>query len=334
MIVSLFREFRFFLLIARLKASSIRGRIDAARALGDVSDRRAVDPLIDALDDEFYYVRLAAAEALAKIGDERAVGPLVAKLGRDSNAISEAATRLIARTRSHRGVQPLLELLNKEWDIKEEVCIKKNKGQGIESVFLALKDSDDSLRCSAVRALGEIGDGRAVETLIPLLERTARVPQWIVQRRDGGTACEAIFCHVRQNEDLLIASVAEALGKIGDRRAVEPLIDVFKREDGEDTLCAVRDAAIAALGRLADERALEPLVEEVRKKGSVFKEKIAQALSQMKDGRAVQALIALLDDEMNFVRVAAVEALGRIAGENFGEDKAKWMEWWGRARQG
>jgi len=68
-------------LIAVLKDGYCDMRQAAAKALGNIRDTRAVEPLIVALKDESdRYVSLAAAEALGKIGDARAVQSLIAKL--------------------------------------------------------------------------------------------------------------------------------------------------------------------------------------------------------------------------------------------------------------
>lgn len=51
-------------------------RVQSAIALGKIGDTRAVDPLIEALNNKKPGVRFGAAEALGEIGDTRAVGPL------------------------------------------------------------------------------------------------------------------------------------------------------------------------------------------------------------------------------------------------------------------
>jgi HEAT repeat protein len=58
-------------------------RHDAARALAQICDRRAVEPLISALGDDDGRLRIVAAEALGDIRDTRAVEPLIAKLDDD-----------------------------------------------------------------------------------------------------------------------------------------------------------------------------------------------------------------------------------------------------------
>lgn len=55
-------------------------RRNAARALGKLSDRRAVAPLVDCLSCPDYYVREAAAQALEELGDGTCIPSLVALL--------------------------------------------------------------------------------------------------------------------------------------------------------------------------------------------------------------------------------------------------------------
>lgn len=75
----------------------VRGR--AAQMLGKLGDKRAVDPLIDALQARGYQTPLYAAEALGRIGDKRAIEPLMAVADSHDNArtrqtAQDALTRL------------------------------------------------------------------------------------------------------------------------------------------------------------------------------------------------------------------------------------------------
>ncbi len=56
---------------------------------------------------------------------------------------------------------------------------------------------------------------------------------------------------------VLSCHAAIALGKIGDKRAVDPLIQVLKGKDWP----VVRCAAAGALGELGDKRAIGPLTQ-------------------------------------------------------------------------
>ncbi|MEK6678529.1 MAG: HEAT repeat domain-containing protein [Nitrospirota bacterium] len=138
-----------------------------------------------------------------------------------------------------------------------------------------------------------------------------------------------------KNEDVRV-NVAIALGKIGDPRAVEPLIIVLKDED-ED----VRFSSALALGNIKDPRAVEPLIVALNKKEEeVLRRSAAEALGNIKDLSAVEPLIAILkgepliatlkddDDGDVYVRKSAKEALEKISGNNLGYDHAKWQAWW------
>jgi len=79
-------------LILDLKYGSDDVRKDAVVALGESGDPRAVDPLIDALND--WVVREVAARALGKIGDPKAVDPLIETLPSGGMASYEAIKAL------------------------------------------------------------------------------------------------------------------------------------------------------------------------------------------------------------------------------------------------
>lgn len=74
-------------------------REDAADALGEIGDARAVEPLIAALGDPDDDVREAAAEALGNIGDPRAADPLRAALNDPVGGVRTEAEKALGRLR-------------------------------------------------------------------------------------------------------------------------------------------------------------------------------------------------------------------------------------------
>jgi len=114
--------------------------IRAAEALGDIKDKRAVEPLIEVLRDEYFVIRKYACWALGEIGGVGAVDPLIEVLRGDSdNGVRKYAAEALGKIKDKRAVEPLTEALR--------------------------EDSDEFVRIVAARALGEIGDESAVETL-------------------------------------------------------------------------------------------------------------------------------------------------------------------------
>ncbi len=217
------------------------GKSFAARALGKIGDGQAVEPLIKALSDEEGYFRNCVARALGKIGDARAVEPLIEALEDDHGDGSYGAAWALGKIGGARAVEALIEALGGEhWrslpygqNIKTWLragaakALGENGGaRAVEPLIEALEDDDGDVRSSAAWALGTIGKA-AVEPLIKELEyEDSSTPHpWEVRMY-----------------------AARALGKIGDGRAVEPLITALGDED--EYVC---DAAKEALRKLGHE---------------------------------------------------------------------------------
>ena len=108
-------------------------------------------------------------------------------------------------------------------------------------------------------------------------------------------------------------AAAVALGKIGDARAVKPLIKALGDEVNEfHHRSKVRTSAAEALGKIGDERAVEPLIKMLSDEDSEVRSYAFKALGKIGDARAVQPLIEILGDNRLSVIKAAAGALGMI----------------------
>jgi HEAT repeat protein len=81
---------------------------------------------------------------------------------------------------------------------------------------------------------------------------------------------------------------AEVLGRIGDRRAVEPLIALLKDEDA-----GVREAAAMALGRIRDPNAVQPLTAALEDEDPSVQVRAALALAEFGDESVIEPLRTL-----------------------------------------
>lgn len=126
-----------------------------------------------------------------------------------------------------------------------------------------------------------------------------------------------LYCLNNKNENYKFRlAAAEALGKIGDKNAVESLIDVVSDENEKSVY--VRESAALALGMIGDARALDAFVGilEAKKtfldKFTFLKERIIEALNKIdfsNNKRAIAALKEALNDESAQVRINAIESL-------------------------
>jgi HEAT repeat protein len=71
--------------------------------LGYTNDQRAVEPLIQALQDDDESMRRGAAESLGKLGDPRAVQPLIAALHDKDEFVRDAAAEALERIEGQKG---------------------------------------------------------------------------------------------------------------------------------------------------------------------------------------------------------------------------------------
>lgn len=125
-----------------------------------------------------------------------------------------------------------------------------------------------------------------------------------------------LYCLNSKEENYKIKlSCAEALGKIGDKYAVSPLINIV--EDESESSAYVKESAISALGMLGDSKAVDSLVSILEsKKGfldkfTFLKERALEALNKLnfKGERVFSAIVKSLRDESAQVRINAIEAL-------------------------
>ena len=227
---------------------------DVAEALGKIGDKRAVGPLIKAVKDDDWQVRSRiyggggnrqiAVDALGKIGDVQAVELLIKVL--EDDLVSSAAACALGKIGDERAIEPLKKAgaegrdratqagIHTSWVMRDVDALINvlNNGKLEEEKFYE--------RMTATKALGDIGDTRAVEPLIKTL-------------RDN-------------RESSLRGYAAEALGKIRDERALEPLIEaLIWNEDGR----IGREYVAVALGQFGDKRAIQPLIEAKEGIGSI-----------------------------------------------------------------
>jgi HEAT repeat protein len=124
----------------------------------------------------------------------------------------------------------------------------------------------------------------------------------------GDRGYEALMEVPISDWDELLPTFVMAFGRIGDKRVVEPLIDMLHNNSNHPT---TQYFAILALGEIRAEGAVEPLI-NLLYGDPVFRGSAARALGKIGDKRAVEPLIGALNDDDQNVRRSAIQALGAI----------------------
>ncbi|GAG35765.1 unnamed protein product, partial [marine sediment metagenome] len=141
----------------------------------------------------------------------------------------------------------------------------------------------------------------------------------VVKKLDAAKAVW-FLCHMLDDNNVFVCrEAAYALGKLGDRRAVVPLIQAIKGKTlnlkGPISFWGKPfwpEIAIEALGKIG-EPALEPLIQALKDEDSQTRRWVVRVLGEIGDKRAVEPLIAALKDEDERVCCSAAEALGNFA---------------------
>ena len=153
---------------------------------------------------------------------------------------------------------------------------------GQEELILKLKDADPVVRMKAAQ---ELGNERVREA----------VPELIKALNDESSG-------VRIN-------VIVSLGYLRDERAIEPLINILKKDEN----CGVRIMAVQTLGRFRDERIVKALGEMVTNEDSRVREAACRSLGKVGGPQEVDKLLyALKNDTNTLVRQSAINALTNL----------------------
>lgn len=179
-----------------------------------------------------------------------------------------------------------------------ESAITKFKNFGTSAVkplLDAMKECSGHPLGSIISALGETGDASVVESILPYLNNeedmvryhTAETLGKIGEEKMRGPLIKAL-----QDESWLVRlNSARALGKIGHKDAVAPLLEVIKNKDSE-----VR-GAIEALGELGDIRAVDALVNvAISNEEEINREEAVKAIEKI-DKTALKRVEKGLEDK-------------------------------------
>jgi len=145
----------------------------AASILATIADEQVYEPLLSALLNPNWIVRMSAAKGLTRLKDPRSIDTLILVLQDKVPAVREEACRTIQAI-GEASIPPLLQgLQDPNWRVRlravEALCLLKPQVAVAPLMNLVANDSDSAVRQDAVRALGQIGDAHAIPLLLDSL---------------------------------------------------------------------------------------------------------------------------------------------------------------------
>jgi len=157
-------------------ASAVPDRLDAVRGLGEIKGNEEVVAALGAAaqGDGFWAVRSEALRALGHIGGPAAQKQILASLGEKEPWVRRVAVSLMGAFKDDASVVGTLEKIYREdktYDVRT-AALGALAQQKAPSAFELLQQAvrtespDDRLRIAALRALGGLGDDRAVPLMV------------------------------------------------------------------------------------------------------------------------------------------------------------------------
>lgn len=144
-------------------------------ALGELEAQEAVPVLIRVLRG-YVGVRSLTAKALGKIGDPRAAPPLMEALNDEmSKNLQLASLKSLGQLRYRKAIPAIRPFLDAADPRLRRTAILtlgalKDKGATSKLLQMAKEDASPLVRPAAVEALGQVGDERTIEKLLPFLD--------------------------------------------------------------------------------------------------------------------------------------------------------------------
>ncbi|MFH0924499.1 MAG: HEAT repeat domain-containing protein [bacterium] len=218
-----------------LKSEDKFARREAAERLGELKSPLAVYPLTKALCDNSKGVQEAAADALINIGGEGTVYNMAPLLRNENLGVRNIAIEILSKI-GRDNLELLISLLgDKDNHVRMFIAdILGNLGDKLSVLPLikSLYDEDQNVQQSVINSLGFLKDPIAVNSLMNIFSTT--------------------------KEGWIKFSIAQALAKIGDKRAIEPLLNNLSSDDE-----LVVYGIIEALGTLGDISVVPSLSEKL-----------------------------------------------------------------------
>ena len=326
-------------------AAALRDALDRAdgeqkvgiiHSLGAMQDKKAVPQLDDLLDESDEDIAAAAAEALGEVGGQNAADALEDAFRSRSGRIKRAAAHALSlcadrlREAGKPEVAQSTYRLIYEGDAPQPVRMAALGGlvatgdrDAVQLVSKSLVGDDPDMRATALRLVRETPGKAATKAFAGLVQEVSpgtkvRLIQALAARGDT-TALDAVREAAGSNDRATRVAALEALGTLGDSSVVPMLSRRAAENSGEE-----QKVARASLARLKGPRVNEAVLRQIEKSDAAISVELIRALEKRGATGRTDALLKLARSaDSEDVRVAAVEALGTLAGKSMLDDLVK-----------
>jgi HEAT repeat protein len=245
--------------------------LEAAKALGQLGDPLAVQPLIDNLQRSgFDVMREAAAIALGLIGDAQATQALIRATKDTSPKVRKAAAQALGKIGSTLATEVLINALQDKFPEVQEQALQAIREIGdvraikpLAAVYGDSKKYEGKFRVAASQVAQEIatsGKVGAVEVLIFVIQDYDGEARSMARRilvSLGNVVIEPLCALMSSPDSAVRTTAAQALGQIGGIQVIQPLC--LALQDSDYQVYATALEALGQIGEIAIDRLVDLL---------------------------------------------------------------------------
>ena len=295
-------------------------RAESARALGEVQDGAAIDPLIRLLGDRDYTVQKAAIDALANYkDDEKALTALAdrlittknGKMTRNSYDAQYVAGQF--QNRVINGSPVARTLTDDSGPVRLTITIRKNP-TAVTALLKSYADADDKTRMNVLPLLASFDDER-VTSLFHTLLNGANPAVWVLaaqtlKYRSITDFSPLLFARLKDKDPAVRKAAVNSLMVVDDDPRVKSSLAGMSHDEDP----RVREAVVWALGRFKDHDPIvkSALVGMLHDENPRVRQVAVQMLGRFRDNDLVTPLLASLNDADGNIRRMALMWLGAL----------------------
>ena len=280
-----------------LKGKLAMTRMAAIQALGTIGVCSSMKDLLGCLNDPDPDVRIDAAEVLGKIQNKDALEPLLdVTKAIDGDLVINAVRSLgqISDRTDKKVVDRLIEMLE-----DDDAVYRPDEDLEDEMDF----DPSWDVHLEAVRALGRIGDPKAVDPLVKYLtdefaqDISHDIFRALISIKDEA-AVDILIKLLKDSDDIRRKRITGLLGDVDHPKAVEVLTNTLldKNADG-------RISAAGSLVKIGDpQNILVPLALLLKDQDQEVRAEVVGLFAQIDNPRVIEHLLPMLKDPVRNVR--------------------------------
>jgi len=305
-------------LICRLHQSNPAIQIAVVRALGEIADCRASEPLAGiARQTDNHRLRQEVVSALGRIGDTVAVATLVWALCHPDEETHRWAESTLTQIDPSLVKNALIELLNhsspRVRQTSARLCGRLHITDSVDALVALLdRDKNPYIQSEAALALGKIGSPGAVAALSRLVE-TVKDNRYIAKAAvealvaigspDAAKVISGTLQHWAREVRL---SAVQGLGQINTQFSMSRLTRAIESEQDEEILSAM----LAALQNGSGNAAAQGLAYFMHHAQEAIAAQAMRVLVQNGSERAIRSLVEAMAFEEESLRLIAIQAVG------------------------